>query len=497
MSVYAKLADAYRVSCPIVSLTTSDPAKSVQAIGKALNEDSKRSAMVLEWDCVRGLTVNPGQPLYEDAKKAVAKVTSDEYLPQQLLNAIEHMPKSSVLVIHNAHRQLDKPEVMQAVWLCRDSFKANRRMLILLGTSIRVPAELQHDCIELDEPLPTVAELSAKVTDVCPASVRPKGQALTDAAEACVGMSAFAAEQLTALNLSKDGLSTSGVWADKCRKINETPGLKVVSSKANFSSVAGVEQIKGFLGKILNSPKGPNCIVFIDEIEKSLSGAMGDTSGVSGDQLGVLLQWMQDKRADGAILVGAPGAAKSAIAKAAGGECGKPTIQIDLGAMKGSLVGESETRIREALKVIDSISGGKTLWLATSNNISNLPPELKRRFRFGTWFFDLPTRVERASIWSLYTAKYNLPAASDEMLDKEWTGAEIESCCEICDKTGLSLEDASAYIVPVSIQGADQIERLRTAADNRFLSASAPGPYRKTAQAAPEVSGNTREIELH
>jgi len=505
MSVYDKLASAYRVSCPIVSLTTSDPARSVEAIGAALNKvdtddkgkpkKNQRTAVVIEWDCVRGLSIGP-QPQHPTAQKALSQLTSDEYLPAQLTNAIEKLPEACVLVIHNAHRQLDKVEVVQAIWLCRDKFKANRRMLILLGTSIRIPAELQHDCIELDEPLPSVAELSQKVASVCPESVRPAGQDLTDAAEACVGMSAFAAEQLTALNLSKDGLSTAGVWGDKCRKINETPGLKVVSSQANFSSVAGVDQIKGFLGKILNSPKGPNCIVFIDEIEKSLSGAMGDTSGVSGDQLGVLLQWMQDKRADGAILVGAPGAAKSAIAKAAGGECGKPTIQIDLGAMKGSLVGESETRIREALKVIDSISGGKTLWLATSNNISNLPPELKRRFRFGTWFFDLPTKVERASIWALYTAKYNLPAASEEMLDKEWTGAEIESCCEICDKTGLSLEEAADYIVPVSIQGADQIDRLRTAADGKFLSASVAGPYRKATQPTPEVGSNTRHIEL-
>jgi len=153
MSVYDKLASAYRVSCPIVSLTTSDPARSVEAIGVALNKvdpkkakDKQRTAVVIEWDCVRGLSVG-AQPQYPAAQKAISQLTSDEYLPAQLTNAIEKMPEACVLVIHNAHRFLDKVEVVQAIWLCRDKLKANRRMLILLGTSIRIPAELQHDCI--------------------------------------------------------------------------------------------------------------------------------------------------------------------------------------------------------------------------------------------------------------------------------------------------------------------------------------------------------------
>jgi len=156
MSVYDKLASAYRVSCPIVSLTTSDPARSVEAIGAALNKvdtddkgkpkKNQRTAVVIEWDCVRGLSIGP-QPQHPTAQKALSQLTSDEYLPAQLTNAIEKLPEACVLVIHNAHRQLDKVEVVQAIWLCRDKFKANRRMLILLGTSIRIPAELQHDCI--------------------------------------------------------------------------------------------------------------------------------------------------------------------------------------------------------------------------------------------------------------------------------------------------------------------------------------------------------------
>jgi SpoVK/Ycf46/Vps4 family AAA+-type ATPase len=195
---------------------------------------------------------------------------------------------------------------------------------------------------------------------------------------------------------------------------------------------------------------------------------------------------MQDKRATGTILVGPPGAAKSAVAKAAGSEGGIPTIQLDLGGTKGSLVGQSEAQIREALKVIDAISGGETLWIATCNSLTDLPPELKRRFKLGTWFFDLPDRIERTAIWSLYAAKFGHTdqAQIHRLLDCEWTGAEIESCCEIADSLGITLDQAAAYIVPVAKQAPEAIAKLRAGAEGRFLSASVPGPYTRQKEIA-------------
>jgi SpoVK/Ycf46/Vps4 family AAA+-type ATPase len=233
--------------------------------------------------------------------------------------------------------------------------------------------------------------------------------------------------------------------------------------------------------RVLNGKQKPKAIVFVDEIEKSLGAAGSDTSGVSQDQLGQLLSWMQDHRATGTILVGPPGAAKSAVAKAAGSEGGIPTIQLDLGGTKGSLVGQSEGQIREALKVIDAISGGETLWIATCNSLTDLPPELKRRFKLGTWFFDLPDAAERKAIWALYAKKFGHTdtQAIKELTALEWTGAEIESCCEIADSLGITLRDASEYIVPVAKQAPEAIARLRQGAEGRFLSASAPGPYRR------------------
>src|SRR5260370_3079663 len=79
--------------------------------------------------------------------------------------------------------------------------------------------------------------------------------------------------------------------------------------------------------------------------------------------------------------------------------------------MPNSLVGASGERLRSALQVADAVSSGRSLWIATCNSIGVLPPELRRRFTLGTFFFDLPTKEERATIWKIYLAKYGVAGA--------------------------------------------------------------------------------------
>jgi len=220
-----------------------------------------------------------------------------------------------------------------------------------------------------------------------------------------------------------------------------------------------------------------------------MAGQGGDTSGVSSDQLGVILSYMQDHDATGAIFVGPPGSAKSMVAKATGVEGNIPTIAFDLGACKGSLVGQSEHQIRSALKVIESVSNGRSLWIATCNNIRAMPPELIRRFTLGTFFFDLPDADERKAIWKIYLAKYDLKRTLNESKAEPnlcggdvggWTGAEIRQCCDLAWRLDIPLADAAAYVVPVSRSAPEQLEALRKLASGRFNSASRPGVYRRT-----------------
>jgi len=387
---------------------------------------------------------------------------------------------------------MDNEAVIQAIWNLRDRFKADFRTLVMLCPAITLPPELAQDVLALDEALPDEEELARIIRETYAAAQLPDPdeQLATKAVDALSGLAAFPAEQAAAMSLTRDGLVLEDLWERKRRMIEQTPGLSVWRGGETFADIGGVQNAKTFLTRVLQGNDPPRAVVFIDEIEKALGG-QGDTSGVSQSLLGTLLTWMQDNRATGMLAIGPPGSAKSMLAKAAGAEAGIPTIAFDLTGMKASLVGESEQRLRNALKVVTAVSQGRSLFIATCNSLAVLPPELRRRFTFGTFFFDLPTADERKLIWDLYLGKYALPQEPLPQ-DDGWTGAEIRQACELAWRLGCTLVEASAYIVPVARSASEQIARLRNEANGRFISASHPGVYTAS---RPESAGRAITLE--
>lgn len=480
---------ARRVSVPLVAITTPDPGATIDGICGAL----KPTVPQLVWDVVEGVRGRPGN---DPGKEAAAKLTSDFDPtignPAKLLEQAKKLPPESILFVHLANRWLEDAGVVQAAWNLRDAFKVDHRTLVLLGPSIALPPELAGDVIVLDEPLPDATALEEIVRaqeqslrEAVPDVSAMDAATLGRSVEAVQGLPAFQAEQVVAMSLTGKGIDVPALWERKRRQIELTPGLKVHRDPVRFSDIGGVATVKTFLGRILAGQARPNAVVFIDEIEKHLAGAgasgsAGDSSGVSQDQLGTLLSYMQDQAAAGCIFVGPPGSAKSMVAKATGNEAGIPTIQLDLGAMKGSLVGQSEQNLRAGLKVVTSVSNGQSLWIATCNGIGDLPPELRRRFTLGTFFFDLPSVNDRHAIWNLWLNKFSLKGPVSQVItfdDDGWTGAEIKQCCDIAWRLGCTPAQAAQFVVPVSRSAAEQLERLRKAAEGRFLSASNPGVY--------------------
>jgi hypothetical protein len=49
------------------------------------------------------------------------------------------------------------------------------------------------------------------------------------------------------------------------------------------------------------------------------------------------------------------------------------------------------------------------------------------------------------------------------------------------------LTQAAHHVVPVAVTAAEQVERLRTWASGRCLSASTPGVYRRDGEPAPKL----------
>src|SRR5207253_296657 len=120
----------------------------------------------------------------------------------------------------------------------------------------------------------------------------------------------------------------------------------------------------------------------------------------------------------------------------------------------GSLVGQTEGNIRQALRIADAMSpsvlfidevekslaglgssgdsgvssrlfGTFLTWLSdhesdvfvvcTSNDISKLPPEFARAERFDAVFFlDLPTREEKDGIWKIYRGQFDIQPAEPQ-----------------------------------------------------------------------------------
>ena len=74
---------------------------------------------------------------------------------------------------------------------------------------------------------------------------------------------------------------------------------------------------------------------------------------------------------------------------------------------------------------------------------------------------------------------YALPEGQARPDDTAWTGAEIKSCCRLAALLDVPLTQAAHHVVPVAVTAAEQVERLRSWASGRCLSASAPGVYRR------------------
>ena len=164
----------------------------------------------------------------------------------------------------------------------------------------------------------------------------------------------------------------------------------------------------------------------------------------------------------GILLVGMPGCGKSLTAKYAAEILERPLLQLEFGKILGKYVGESETNFLAALDsaeksapcvlwidelekafagmddstgVTKRLFGSFLTWMqessadiyivATANNISQLPPEFKRRGRFDKIFsLQMPSESERKEIFELKLGKF-----------KEFADSVKNNCAEYADLT--------------------------------------------------------------
>lgn len=228
----------------------------------------------------------------------------------------------------------------------------------------------------------------------------------------------------------------------------------------------------------------------------------------------------------GILLLGVQGAGKSLCAKAIAAAWQRPLLRLDVGALYDKYIGESEKRLRDALRQAESMApiilwvdeiekafassaarstdgglsqrmfGTLLTWMqehtapvflvATANDIEALPPELLRKGRFDEIFFvDLPSKDTRREIFEIHLKKRDRNAADfdlDELAAASdgFSGAEIEQAViaglheAFASKKKLDtarLVEVLGNSPPLSVTMAGSVQQLRNWARNRCVPA--------------------------
>ena len=230
----------------------------------------------------------------------------------------------------------------------------------------------------------------------------------------------------------------------------------------------------------------------------------------------------------GVLLLGIPGCGKSLTAKTIANEWNFPLLKFDLGKVFAGVVGESESNIRKALSLAETIApsilwideiekglsgvgsngdsgtssrvfGTLLTWMqekksevfviATANDIEKLPAELLRKGRFDEIFFvDLPTEKDREDIFKIHIERTNRKSRNFNLKDLAaktvgFSGAEIEETVnealfiaynEKREPVQEDIEKAIQGTWPLSRTMQESIAKLRLWAKARAKLASEP-----------------------
>jgi len=146
------------------------------------------------------------------------------------------------------------------------------------------------------------------------------------------------------------------------------------------------------------------------------------------------------------------------------------------------------------MDILHAIGGDRVFFIASMNQIESLPPELRRRFTSGTWYFDVPSKDGRADIWKICAEQFGVEY--DGYDADGLTGADIRDIVQGSYELGCTTTEAAEYHVPLCKAAPDAIEKSRRDANGRYLDATFGGPYTSTTTTTTVATGGSREIDL-
>jgi AAA+ superfamily predicted ATPase len=477
---FEKQLDTYlRARFTLIVLVTHEEERALQMI-KRTCEETRRTCM--SWDVADGFQwVSTGAGTLPAARDPLAALEQIGKMDDQI---------ASLYVLKDFHDFWQNAQVRRKLRNLSQELKFTKKSILILTPSSRIPDELKNEVVLEAVPLPDTSELQKVLNELTGISnlrinLTPLGK--EKLVKAAVGLTASQAHRVFAKAIVSDGglddTDIDLVTDEKKQIIRESEALEFFPFTESLDNVGGLKVLKEWLSL--------------------RDRAFSDRAREYGLPM-----------PKGIALLGIPGTGKSLTAKMIGGLWRMPLLRLDVGALFGSLIGESEERTRRALHLAETIapcvlwidemekalahggldSGTSTrvfgtvlTWMqekkapvfvvATANDISSLPAELLRKGRFDEIFFlDLPTLEERKEVFAVHLRKRNrLPQDFDldrlAAASEGYVGAEIEQA--IIDGMYIGFNDnerefttadilnALAHQVPLSVSQREVITYLR------------------------------------
>lgn len=424
--------------------------------------------------------------------------------PAAALKAIKAMTSPGYFIMLDFHPFLEDPVHIRLIKEIALNFDNINKYLVFVSYSLHIPRELNHLCARFSVKLPTRSTIKKLIKEEALRWKARHGKNLkvqTDVpileklAANLSGITATDARRLIRGAIEQDGAITvsdlPGVMKAKYQLMSNEGIISFEYDTARFSDVAGLNQLKSWLRK----------------------------RAVTFGQ-----QYKEKDQPKGIMLLGVQGCGKSLAAKAVAGLFDVPLLRLDFSMLYNKYHGETERNLREALATADvmapcvlwideiekglstsnsddgvsqRILGSLLTWMAerkhpvfvvaTSNDITALPPELVRKGRLDEIFFvDLPDEPTRREIFRIHLSnrdeeseQFDLPllAASSD----EFSGAEIEQAVVSALYSSHSAQgnlntrhllDELARTRPLAVVMAEKITRLRHWAKERTVPAN-------------------------
>jgi len=423
--------------------------------------------------------------------------------PDKVLRHIKQTLSPGIYLLLDFHPYLDDPINVRLLKEIALGYDRSAHHVVLISHALDLPPEVQRYCARFDLGVPDEKQLEAIVREEAVRWAKEHGgkRVQTDSRHLSLlvqnlsGLTAQGARRLARNAIYDDGAITADDMARINRAKYELLDMGGVMSyqhdTAHFSEVGGLENLKYWL-------------------EQRRPAFLGELPGVEPPK--------------GMMLLGVQGSGKSLAAKAVAGTWGIPLLQLDIGALYNKFFGETERNLRRALDLATAMSpcvmwldeiekglgtgdndagtskrvlGTLLTWMAegnrgvfivaTSNDISALPPELLRKGRLDEIFFvDLPDAKIRQLIFRIHLQKRELDADAldlDSLVDASagFSGAEIEQAVVAAlysaaarqgrVDTGLLLAELQRT-QPLSVVMEADIEALRRWAAKRTVAAN-------------------------